>query len=419
MKNILTVLIILISIRAQAQWTNIGPGGEALSGVSFRSATDGWVCGSNGTLLSTADGGTTWQPATNSFQTTGPHSQVLAVYTVLTGFVRNVAVLTQQTDLLQPTQVYYYAGFGLGFRPGFTGDASGDFVCMSFHTYKLGLLVGAGGALRTSDNTGGASWNQVPSGTQNDLWGADSPDGNTYFLVGSKGTLRKATRYGGTSKALNSGTFARLTGVWFVDVNQGYVIGDGGTALRTTDGGSTWQPMAVNATVNLNAVRFLDATTGFIVGDLGTLLLTTDGGQTWQPEASHTYETLNAICATADGEHIWIVGGNGTVLKRGAVVPLPLASRGAAPAPQWEAYPNPFTTVLTLTGPAVAGSLPAEVSLFDQLGRLVFSQTVGGGPTAAFERSLAVPPTLAPGVYTLRVALPGQLPTTRRLVRLP
>ncbi len=419
MKNILTVLIILISIRAQAQWTNIGPGGEALSGVSFRSATDGWVCGSNGTLLSTADGGTTWQPATNSFQTTGPHSQVLAVYTVLTGFVRNVAVLTQQTDLLQPTQVYYYAGFGLGFRPGFTGDASGDFVCMSFHTPQLGLLVGAGGALRLSTNTQGASWQQVPSGTQNDLWGADSPDGNTYFLVGSKGTLRKALRYGGTAKALNTGTFARLTGVWFVNVNQGYVIGDGGTALRTTDGGSSWQPMAVNTTVNLNAVRFLNATTGFIVGDLGTLLLTTDGGQSWRPEASHTYETLNAISATDDGEHTWIVGGNGTVLKRGAVVPLPLASRGAAPTPQWDAYPNPFTTALTLTGPAVASAQPAAVSLFDQLGRLVLSQTVGSSPTAVLEHSLAVPPTLAPGVYTLRVALPGQAPTTRRLVRLP
>ncbi|MEJ7664347.1 MAG: hypothetical protein WKG07_34910 [Hymenobacter sp.] len=67
---------------------------------------------------------------------------------------------------------------------------------MSFHTPQLGLLVGAGGARRTSNNTQGGSWNQVPSGTQNDLWGADSPNGDTYFLVGSKGTLRKATRYG-------------------------------------------------------------------------------------------------------------------------------------------------------------------------------------------------------------------------------
>ncbi|MEJ7664348.1 MAG: YCF48-related protein [Hymenobacter sp.] len=137
--------------------------------------------------------------------------------------------------------------------------------------------------------------------------------------------------------------------MWFVDVNQGYVIGDGGTARRTTDGGSSWQPMAVNTTVNLNAVRFLNATTGFIVGDLGTLLLTTDGGQTWRPEASHTYETLNAISATADGEHTWIVGGNGTVLKRGMVVPS--ATRPTVARTAWQAYPNPFVNVLTISLP--------------------------------------------------------------------
>ncbi|MEJ7664346.1 MAG: hypothetical protein WKG07_34905 [Hymenobacter sp.] len=32
---------------------------------------------------------------------------MLAVYTVTTGFVLNVVVLTQQTDLLHPTQAYY------------------------------------------------------------------------------------------------------------------------------------------------------------------------------------------------------------------------------------------------------------------------------------------------------------------------
>jgi hypothetical protein len=370
------------------------------------------MCGSKNTLFHTFDGGKTWQPNSSISQTIVSNNRLISIATVLQ---YNVIVLAQQPDLLLPTQVFYSLRNGYDFMPGITGGvASANFAHMGFRTYKLGLLVGEGGALRISRSQG-SSWDQLPSGTQNNLWGSDSPDGDTYFLVGSKGTLRKGTLLGGTSKALNSNTFARLTGVWFVDLQQGYIIGDGGTALRTTDGGTSWQPMAINTSVNLNAVRFLDAKTGFIVGDLGTLLLTTDGGKTWKPEASNTYETLTAISATDDGLNVWVVGGNGTVLKRGAV--LPLASRGGASLPAWQAYPNPFTTSLTLTGLGTASSLPTEVALFDQLGRLALSQLVT--TTVSREYSLTIPSSLAAGVYTLRVTLPGQPPTTRQLIRLP
>lgn len=407
-------LCLLLNPKCHAQWVNVGPGGDALSGVSFRSPTDGWVCGANGALFHTRDGGTTWQGVNAGFQTAGPRSHLISVTTL---YLYDVQVLAQQPDSILPTQVFYSERNGLDFKPAVTGGtATSDFAQMSFHTYKLGLLVGAGGAFRFS-RAQGQAWNQVPSGTLNDLWAADSPDGVTYFLVGSKGTLRKGSQYEPVSKALNSGTFARLTGVWFVDVNQGYVVGDGGTARRTIDGGLTWTPMPVNTTVNLNAVRFLDANTGFIVGDLGTLLLTTDGGKSWKPEASNTFETLTAISATDDGLNTWIVGGNGTVLKRGAVVPL--ASRGLTLAPQWEAYPNPFTTSLTLTFPAGARVITGEVALLDQLGRTVLEQSLALGTTSTAQISLLLPASLAPGVYTLRLALPGQLVINRRLVHLP
>lgn len=415
MRIFLSIIFSLVTYNpAFAQWTNVGPGGEALSSISFRSASDGWVCGSRGTLFHTRDGGTSWQSISTGFQTNGSNSRLVSVTTL---YLYDVQVLAQQADSILPTQVFYSQRNGLDFKPAVAGGtATSDFVQMNFRTYKLGLLVGAGGALRLS-RAQGMAWDQVPSGTLNDLSAADSPDGDTYFLVGNKGTLRKGTNYGGTSKALNSGTFARLTGVWFVDVKQGFVVGDGGTALRTTDGGTTWVPMPVNTTANLNAIRFLNATTGFIVGDLGTLLATTDGGKSWKIEASNTYETLNAISATDDGLNTWIAGDNGTVLKRGAVVAL--ASQGAVTAPQWQAYPNPFTTTLTIAGPTVASPTASEVALLDQLGRPVLRQSLTLSTTTGSELSWALPATLAPGVYTLQLTLPGQPPMTRRLMRLP
>lgn len=227
-------------------------------------------------------------------------------------------------------------------------------------------------------------------------------------MVGSKGTLRKGSGpLYNNSRALNSTTFARLTAVWFVDPQQGYIIGDGGTALRTT--------------VNLNAVRFLNVTTGFIVGDLGTLLLTTDGGQSWRPESSNTFETLSGIFATPEGLNTWVVGGSGTVLKRGPVVgPVagPLAGRPAALAPAWRAYPNPITTALTLALPARSPAAP-DVRLFDPLGRVVLHQAASPAAAGPASYSLAVPAGLAPGVYTLQVTAAGQSPEVQRLVCLP
>jgi len=83
----------------KAQWTNIGPGGNALSGISFRTATDGWVCGANGTLLRTADGGATWatEPAFRS-PSGGTRTRLLAVTTTSR---YNVVVLGQQPESIK------------------------------------------------------------------------------------------------------------------------------------------------------------------------------------------------------------------------------------------------------------------------------------------------------------------------------
>ena len=219
-------------------------------------------------------------------------------------------------------------------------DGLGDHNKLSLRQPSTGFAVGNGGTLALTRDKG-FTWTNGSSGTSNDLFAADSPDGTVAYIVGSKGTLRKATGPNFTSwQALNTTTTARLTGVWFVTAQQGYLVGDAGTALRTSDGGVTWTTMPVGTAADLNAVRFLSPTTGFIVGDLGTLLLTTDGGKTWKPEASNTYETLTGIDATADGAAIWVVGGGGTVLKRGLVVPL--ATRSTTAAARWQAYPNPI-----------------------------------------------------------------------------
>lgn len=407
---ILLILFLGVNHLSYAQWFNVGPGGAALSGVSFRTALDGWICGANGAIFHTTDGGLNWTLST-AFPTVGSHIGLLSISAPLQ---YNVTVLAQQPNQLLPTQVFYSTRNGQlnSFLPAFTtGVASDDFAYMSSHTDRLNLLVGPSGSLRLSI-TQGTSWVQLPSGTQNDLWGADSPDGTTYYLVGSKGTIRKGSYPGGVSQALNSTIFTRLTSVWFVTPQQGYVVGDGGIALRTANGGTTWVRMQIPSTANLTSVRFLDANTGFIVGAIGTLLVTHDGGINWQPENSNTFETLTNLFATPDGLNIWVVGGNGTVLKRGTATPL--ANLASSAGITWQVYPTAFTTTLTLTDLPLSQD-DRELVLLDASGRQVAQQKLGATATVTTWSFTALPA----GSYFLQLRMPRLAVQTRRLLRLP
>ncbi len=414
MKQFFTAICcLLLTSPAFAQWTSMGPGGEALSSVSFADANNGWICGANSIFYRTHDGGKTWSYIPN-FYNFEPHNNMRTVAATAADMV---VLLEELPTTATPTVIYHseYNTYNIyGYWAATNG--LGDHNTLSLRQLSTGFAVGNGGSLALSRDKG-FSWTNVTSGTQNDLFAADSPDGTVAYLAGNKGTLRKAVGPAFTSwRALNTTTTARLTGVWFVTAQQGYIVGDGGTALRTTDGGTTWTPMPVGTIADLSAVRFLNATTGFIVGEVGTLLLTTDGGQTWKPEASNTYESLSSISATADGSTIWVAGGGGTVLKRGPVTVTPLASRSTTAGSTWHAYPNPFTTTLRLDLPPNTASL--DVRLLDPAGRLLTQQTVPA-TVARANYALPLPERLAAGVYLLQVAAPGQAPETQRLVCLP
>jgi hypothetical protein len=400
---------LLFTGRACAQWVNIGPGGEALSSVSFADASNGWICGANAVFYQTHDGGKSWTTIPD-FYNFKPHNNMLAVAATASDMV---VLLWQLPSLATPSVIYHsaYNSYGsYGYSAATNG--LGDFNNLSLRQLATGFAVGNGGALAMTRDKG-FSYASLTSGTQNDLFAADSPDGNVAFVAGSKGTLRRASGPAFTNwQALNTTTTARLTSVWFVTSLQGYLVGDGGTALRTIDGGMTWTAMSVGTNADLNAVRFVDANIGFIAGDLGTLLLTTDGGKTWKPEASYTYETLSSIHATTDGSAIWVAGGGGTVLKREKVV---LASQNSVALAAWQVYPNPFKNVLTVNLPAQSEAV--TVKLLDLTGRVIVEQLLAASNSQA-ACQLSVPDTMAEGTYVIQLSVPSGVLGIKRLMRL-
>jgi photosystem II stability/assembly factor-like uncharacterized protein len=53
------------------------------------------------------------------------------------------------------------------------------------------------------------------------------------------------------------------------------------------------------------------------VGVNGTILESDDGGATWVARYSGTTENLNSLFGSSDGQHLWAVGGKGTILESG------------------------------------------------------------------------------------------------------
>src|SRR5262245_26251499 len=58
----------LIATAAHAQWTSLNSGTiQGLSGVTMLDPQVVWAYGANGTLLSTANGGASWEPVSTGF----------------------------------------------------------------------------------------------------------------------------------------------------------------------------------------------------------------------------------------------------------------------------------------------------------------------------------------------------------------
>ncbi len=97
---------------------------------------------------------------------------------------------------------------------------------------------------------------------------------------------------------LNSGTANDLSAIHFLNVSTGYVAGAAGTVLRTTNGGASWQNVSpAGVTANLNGLYVFDAPSDrvVVVGDGGMILVTTNGGAGWSTVSSGLTDDLFSI----------------------------------------------------------------------------------------------------------------------------
>jgi photosystem II stability/assembly factor-like uncharacterized protein len=325
------------------------------SGVYFVDRQRGWAVGSNGTLIVTEDGGTTWQKRVLperqlkellrdvwSFNDTDANERVclLGEYGIVSP--KGVYNITDRTFLLisSDREVSWNEG-QLARQPYRRPDKalgrmsineSGKvqvkdpdiyqetlrtpepiLLRMFFVNDRVGWACGESGTIQVSRDAG-ATWSLQYPQTRKLLYDVMAVDEMKAWVVGAGGTVLLTTNGGQTWEERKSGVGEALRAVHFVDSERGWSVGANGRIITTSDGGARWQTQTSNTDKNLNDVFFVSAREGWAAGDGGTLLHTLDGGQIWEDDSQETHANFTRLFFVAP-DCGWVVGTNGVIFK--------------------------------------------------------------------------------------------------------
>jgi photosystem II stability/assembly factor-like uncharacterized protein len=244
--------------------------------VSFADKLNGVIAGSN--VITTTDGGETWQPEFFSYDNNFLSALCVDPGYILvgddSGFVYQ-SIDSGETWSSKKISTYPIRSIFL-FRGGTTGFlllyalTSHSFISKYSHPWEekeLTFFNGLGSEAFSGESCNG---------------------GGSTFIVGVQGDLRAAPvilrqKMSDTSWS-RSGIYpdpgGEIRGVSAPSLNVVYACGYPGLIYKTTDGGDNWILHSVPTTQTLHSINFFNDTKGFAVGDSGTILFTSNGGVT-------------------------------------------------------------------------------------------------------------------------------------------
>ena len=104
-----------------------------------------------------------------------------------------------------------------------------------------------------------------------------------------------------------------ITKTFFLDSLVGYAISQK-RVLKTQDAGFSWNILPDIQSGQLTDIRFFDTEHGYICGKGGSIFKTDDGGESWTRFGSGSTENLNDV-DFVDSNSGWAVGNRGTILS--------------------------------------------------------------------------------------------------------
>ena len=310
--KILMILVLLCGIQtANAEWVKQNTNSFAwFKDVFFIDQNKGWIVGTDGVIVSTENGGTTWTQAkkftADSFvqiyfanETTG---WLLCERNVFNRGANATSYLRKTTD------------GGLTWQKiEFEGGGSQRVTHLLFNSDGVGTAFGEGGIFYKLQPDG-ISWKKVQTAIHYLLLDGGYSDDRIGAIVGTGGTIMFTEDAGFTwEKATLLGDLdTRFNAVYFAGPKGAWAVGTHGRIFRSNGGGRLWRQQDSGVTANLNDVYFTSPTNGWAVGENGVIVRTRDGGATWFDVNSRTTHRLEKIIF--NGGRGWAVGFGGTVL---------------------------------------------------------------------------------------------------------
>jgi photosystem II stability/assembly factor-like uncharacterized protein len=308
---LLLLVFAVCSQAANANWFRQNTNSFAwYKDIFFLDDRNGWIVGTDGVILITTDGGTTWVQSRK--------------------FTNDSFVQVHFTDAQNGWMLCERSFFLRGREPATylrkTTDGGLTWVKVEFedadHQRVTRLMFGKDGSARAFGEGGvffhlqedGTTWKRSRTAIKYLLTNGSFTNTSLGAIVGAGGTImftedggftwEKASLLGESDSKFNSIFFYGREGAW--------AVGNRGRIFRSSGGARLWRQQTSGVSVNLNDVYFTSPTNGWAVGDNGIIIRTRDGGSTWIDEKSQVTHKLEKI--TFAGGRGWAIGFGGTIL---------------------------------------------------------------------------------------------------------
>ncbi len=310
---IISLLIFAFFQSAEAVWVKQKSNTLAwLRDVYFLDAKNGWIAGSNGAFLKTADGGATWTKEKNFTDDT--------LRQVYFADERNGWLLCERDVFAlganSPSYLLKTTDGGANWERVEFNDSQRRHIARVFFAKNGDITaVGEGGSFLAMSGDDEKVWKRVPLPVRYLMLDGIFTDEANGAAVGAGGSIlftddggaswKNATLWGGK-------TDTKLNAVFFVNPKNGWTVGTGGKIFQTFNGGKIWREQKSTIVKDLTDIFFQNTAEGWAVGDGGTILHTTTAGNVWTAVDSGDTHKLERIAFV--GEKGWAVGFGGTIL---------------------------------------------------------------------------------------------------------
>jgi len=289
-------------------WTVVKSGIDKALYSIYMKGDAGWIAGQDGLILHSTDGGKTWAEQHSNAEFVEPDGTKKPAYLfAITGIDdQHLWAVGDRSTVVTTADggtTWTYQKVKIPSEGGVQEElAAADpvFYDVRFTDASHGWVVGEfGKILYTAD--GGATWTEqnrsllqksgyfdpldLPS-----LFGMSVADPQHAAAAGIEGHIAR-TNDGGTTWAydtLDVGEFKMQDPLFDLEEfpdGSGWAVGAAGEIFRREPGASSWKRASIGQDVLtwLRAIAFSDQQNGWMVGGFGLIFRTTDGGKTWLP----------------------------------------------------------------------------------------------------------------------------------------